>query len=143
MSQSAGKWVMAAGGLIMVAGLSMLPAALGDTHDQNTLMIAACSFSLGMLTMSAGFYFQTRSLQATGKTSESERKSQNSQTKRKGSCDACQSEAPVIQCTVHRVHLCGDCLAQHYDFRACAYTPTTRRAAVRSGKSSAMRAGRS
>jgi hypothetical protein len=28
---------------------------------------------------------------------------------------------------VHQLHLCADCLGKHYDFRSCAYVPSTRR----------------
>jgi hypothetical protein len=30
---------------------------------------------------------------------------------------------------VHEIHLCGNCLGDHYDFRSCAYVPSTRRTA--------------
>lgn len=140
MSQSTGNWIIAGGAVVMFGGLCLLPAALSDTHDPNTLMIAACVFSLGMLTMSGGFYLKAKALHTPGITTG--REQANSNRKTKGGCDACQAEAPVIQCTVHRVHLCGNCLGQHYDFRSCAYMPTTRRAAARGSKGAAMKAGR-
>ena len=56
---------------------------------------------------------------------------------RKPNCDRCAKDEPVIQCRVHQLHLCGDCLAQHYDFRSCAYVPSTRRATVKSAAAQA------
>ncbi len=47
----------------------------------------------------------------------------------RGGCDLCGSETPVIHCRVHDIHVCGNCLANHYDFRSCAYVPSTRRTA--------------
>jgi len=38
---------------------------------------------------------------------------------------------PVIHCKVHQVHMCAECLGQHYDFRTCSYVPSTRRPATK------------
>jgi hypothetical protein len=142
MSQKAGNWIIAAGAVGMLFGLSALPAALGDSHDSSTLAVAACLFSLGSLTTAGGIYVKARALQVTPGSAAAAREAANSHRRPRGGCDACQAEVPVIQCTVHRVHLCASCLAQHYDFRSCAYMPTTRRAAARGSKSAAVRAGR-
>jgi len=140
MSQSTGKWIIAAGGMVMLLGLCMLPAALGDNHDSNTLALAACLFSLGTLVVASGIYLKARSLpQASPATA---RENGHAARKIRGGCDACQAEPPVVQCTVHRVHLCASCLAQHYDFRSCAYVPTTRRSAARGTRNAAAKAGR-
>jgi hypothetical protein len=142
MSQKAGNWIIAAGVVVMLFGLSVLPAALGDRHDSSTLAVAACLFSLGSLTTAGGIYIKARALKAAPGSAAAAREAGNSHRKQKGGCDACQADVPVIQCTVHRVHLCAGCLARHYDFRSCAYMPTTRRTASRGSKSAAVRAGR-
>lgn len=142
MSQTAGNWMMGIGGMVTFFGLCLLPAALGDTHDTSSLALSACLFSLGMLTMAGGFYVKARAIPGAAGSRTVKRENSSSGRKVKGGCDACHADDPVILCTVHRVHLCGNCLSQHYDFRSCAYTPSTRRNSARGGKSAAARSGR-
>jgi hypothetical protein len=58
----------------------------------------------------------------------------------RGGCDLCGTEAPVVNCRVHQMHLCGECLGQHYDFRSCVYVPSTRRQMAIKGMARAAKA---
>jgi len=42
---------------------------------------------------------------------------------------------------VHQVHLCADCLGQHYDLRSCTYVPSSRRLANKAAKNMAKARG--
>jgi hypothetical protein len=120
----ASSWVTIAGLFLMLLGLCFLPAALGDHSEENLLAAAVCSFGLGALTSATGVYLKARALQA-GTTSAGFAPTPK---RVRGGCGLCGTETPVIHCRVHEVHLCGNCLGSHYDFRSCAYTPSTRRA---------------
>jgi hypothetical protein len=122
----ASGWAIVGGCFLMVLGLSFLPAAFGEHPDASILGLGIGAFSLGALVGAGGLYMKARAVQATGTTSSTPK----SQPKRiRGGCDLCGSETPVIHCRVHDVHVCGNCLADHYDFRSCAYVPSTRRTA--------------
>jgi hypothetical protein len=107
---------------LILLGLSFLPAAFSRDNDQTILGAAICAVSFGALLISAGLYLKARVLQSAaagaGKT--------QSKTVR-GGCDLCGTESPVIHCRVHQLHICGECVGQHYDFRSCVYVPSTRR----------------
>lgn len=60
----------------------------------------------------------------------------------RGGCDLCGTDTPVIHCRVHQIHICGECVARHYDFRSCVYVPSTRRPASSKPVSRSARAGR-
>jgi len=107
---------------LILLGLSFLPAAFSADHDQTILGAAICSVSFGALLISAGFYLKTRYLQTTA---AGPAKAQPRTVR--GGCDLCGTESPVIHCRVHQLHICGDCVGQHYDFRSCVYIPSTRR----------------
>jgi hypothetical protein len=122
---------------LILLGLSFLPAAFSRDHDQTILGAAICAVSFGALLISAGLYLKARVLQTAssgpGKT--------QSKTVR-GGCDLCGTESPVIHCRVHQLHICGDCVGKHYDFRSCAYIPSTRRVSAAKPLSKTARAGR-
>jgi len=92
------------------------------------LEFGACQFSLGALVMACGIYAKARALQSAIASGEPRKEPSNSNQRVRGGCDLCGTEAPAVQCKVHQLHLCGSCLAQHYDVRSCAYVPTTRTA---------------
>jgi hypothetical protein len=121
--------MIAGGGLMIVPALFCLAAAMGGQSDTNVLSVAGAFFSSGMLIISTGVYFKARVLQT-------DRKGESATTNRRvrGGCDLCAGETPVVQCKVHQLHLCANCLVIHYDFRSCAYAPTTRRATARATK---------
>lgn len=114
------------GCFLMVLGLAFLPAAFGTHPDESILGLGICVFSLGALTVAGGLYMKAHALKS-GATSANAPKVQPKRVR--GGCDLCGSETPVIHCRVHDIHVCGNCLGNHYDFRSCAYVPSTRRTA--------------
>jgi len=126
MPSKTGSWIILAGAVLAVAGFCVLPAALGENGDKNLLGLGASIFSLGALTMAAGVYLKAPLVVSKRAAKQAEENAAARPVR--GGCDRCQSEAPAIHCKVHNVHLCGTCLAEHYDFRACVYVPSTRRA---------------
>jgi hypothetical protein len=139
MSSKAANWIIAAGAVLMAIGLCFLPAALGERPDADLLEVGACLFSLGALIIAAGMYTKARMVQMEIASGEP-RKEPTSNQRVRGGCDLCGTEAPVVQCKVHQLHLCGSCLAQHYDVRSCAYVPTTRTATNKTGRNLAANA---
>jgi hypothetical protein len=111
---------------LMFLGLCFLPAALGNHPDPAILGGGICLFALGALMASGGIYLKAVALQ--GGTPAGPAKAPAK--KARGGCDLCGTESPVVNCRVHQVHLCGDCVAKHYDFRSCVYVPSTRRVAA-------------
>ena len=118
---------MVIGGCIAFLGLCALAAAFEPNRDRIMLGGGLTILSTGMMLMAGGLYIKARSLPevlARGSASHTKRG-------RKANCDRCGKDEPVIQCRVHQVHLCSACLADHYDFRSCAYVPSTRRSATK------------
>jgi hypothetical protein len=140
MSSKTANWIIAAGVFLMFIGLCFLPGVLGEHPDADMLEIGACQFSLGALVVATGIYAKARFLQSAIASGDLRKESAPSNHRVRGGCDLCGSEAPVVQCKVHQLHLCGSCLAQHYDVRSCAYVPTTR-TATRSGRTLANARG--
>lgn len=135
MQSRTGNWMMALGAMIGVVGLSIMPAGLGpNSADRNMLGLGATIFSMGALSIALGIYLKALRL----KSVPGSKPIQSAAPARplRGGCDRCHVEMPVIQCKVHQQHLCGSCLAEHYDFRTCAYAPSTRKL----GKAMAARA---
>jgi hypothetical protein len=120
-----GTWLIAIGGLVALLGLTILPSALASDSDKTLLDLCALAVSLAMMIIAGGLYLKARSY-GGATTAESAAK-----RARKATCDSCGKQEPVIQCRVHQLHLCADCLASHYDFRSCAYVPSTRRGGPR------------
>ena len=121
----------------ILLGLSFLPAAFSHEHDPTILGAAICAVSFGFLSIAAGFYMKTRLMQGTAKAGP------GTQGKSvRGGCELCGTESPVIHCRVHQLHICGDCVSAHYDFRSCVYIPSTRRPAPAKPLTKAARAGR-
>jgi hypothetical protein len=140
MSSKTATWIIVAGTLLMFVGLCFLPAALSEHPDADLLEIAACQFSLGALLIAAGIYVKARILRSGIASGDLRKESAPSNQRVRGGCDLCGTEAPVVQCKVHQLHLCGNCLAQHYDVRSCAYVPTTRTATGKNGRNLAANA---
>jgi hypothetical protein len=140
MSSKTATWIIAAGVLMMFIGLCFLPGAFGGHPDADMLEIGACQFSLGALVVAAGIYAKARVLQSAMASGEPRKESATANPRVRGGCDLCGSEAPVVQCKVHQLHLCGACLAQHYDVRSCAYVPTTRTAGNKTSRKLAANA---
>jgi hypothetical protein len=122
---------------LILLGLSFLPAAFSADHDQTILGAAICAVSFGALLISAGLYLRARALQtaAAGPGKAQPRTV-------RGGCDLCGTESPVIHCRVHQLHICGECVGQHYDFRSCVYIPSTRRPGATKPLAKAARAAK-
>ena len=126
MSTKTASWIIGAGVLMMFIGLCFLPGAFGPHPGQDMLEIGACQFSLGALIVAGGIYAKARVVQFAIAAGEPRKEVATANQRVRGGCDLCGTEAPVVQCKVHQLHLCGTCLAQHYDVRSCSYIPTSR-----------------
>ncbi len=126
MATKTGTWLMAIGSFIAFVGLCFLPAAFGPDSDRTMLSAGAVVVSTGLLLIAGGLYVKARTL---GTAAAPAGASASGKRTRKSICDRCGLNEPVIQCRVHQLHLCADCLSNHYDFRSCAYVPSTRRGA--------------
>src|ERR1051325_7491615 len=124
MQSKTGNLMMVHGAVIAVIGLIVIPAGMGqDSADHNLVGVGAAVFAMGALLAAIGIYLKSKALQSTSpKITEAA-----ANRPIRGGCDRCQKEVPVIHCKVHQQHLCGACLAEHYDFRSCVYAPSTRR----------------
>ena len=120
------KTLIVIGVLTCFSALLALPAALAGNKDQELLGTALAFFGLGALMIALSLYLQSRALQSRISADPNVIAALQS-GKRKGTCDNCKSAIPVIQCTMHRVTLCANCLVQHYDSRGCVYVPATRK----------------
>ncbi len=125
MGQKVSGSAIVLGCLMMFGGMCFLPAALGSKPDPVALGAGTALFAVGALMIASGIYLKARVLQASGPV---EPKAQPKRSR--GGCDLCGTEAPVVNCKVHQMHMCGECLGQHYDFRSCVYVPSTRRQAA-------------
>jgi len=121
MSSKMGNWIIALGVLGVCVGLVCIPAALVDKSDASVLAFGACLFSMGALLAAVGMYAKAKAVAAAP------REEAPSVRKVRGGCDICHGDVPIIACKVHNIQLCAACLAEHYDFRSCAYVPATRR----------------
>ena len=122
-------------------GLIVLPAALGEHVDTSLLILGACGVSLGSVIAASGIYFKARARTAARIKPRRRENPSNSARRVRGGCDICHGDMPVIHCKVHQVHLCADCLGQHYDFRSCTYVPSSRRLASKAAKNLAKARG--
>jgi hypothetical protein len=125
MSSRIGSWIIGLGGIVLFAGLCVLPSAFGQTPDPTLLPVGACLFSLGAVAIAAGIYMKARALQASN---PGVAQAPSIARKTRSGCDLCGVESPAVLCTIHQLHLCGTCLDQHYDVRSCIYVPTPRKA---------------
>jgi len=141
MSSKTGTWLIAVGALGAFIGILMLPAALGEHPDSSLLILGACGMSVGSVIAALGIYLKARAAQSPAAKLAASGEPKNSTRRVRGGCDVCHGDLPVIHCKVHQVHLCADCLAQHYDFRTCAYVPSNRRSAARTPKNLAKARG--
>lgn len=138
MPQKIYNSLIAMGALVAFVGLMFFPSALmGANKEDNMLGAGMAIFSMGALAISIGFYFKAKSLSSP----ESDAARLAGSKRRKGNCDACQQDAAVVQCTMHKMALCAACLSKHYDSRACVYVPAVRRSVVRSARGASVGRG--
>jgi hypothetical protein len=140
MSTKTASWIIGAGVLMMFIGLCFLPGAFGAHPEPDMLEVGACQFSLGALIVAAGIYAKARVLQFALAAGGPRKETATTNQRLRGGCDLCGTEAPVVECKVHQLHLCGTCLTQHYDVRSCAYVPTSRTASNKGGRKLASNA---
>jgi hypothetical protein len=133
MSSRTGSWIIALGALITFLGLCVLAVSFGKSGDPDELASGAGFFSMGAVAVAAGIYFKARALQSSN-ASDSPRKESPAANRTRGGCELCGTEAPVIQCKVHQLQMCGACLSQHYDARSCIYLPRTRGTSAKSNR---------
>ncbi len=132
MSSRTGNWMIAFGVVIGFVGLCMMPAGLGNHNDRSLLGLGAALFGTGALAVAAGIYL--KALLLSSQPTAIVPASDHTKLMPRGACDLCRKEAPVVHCKVHQFHLCARCLAEHYDFRACVYVPSTRRAETKGSR---------
>ena len=134
MTSRSGSWMIGFGTAVAFLGVCFLPAAFGPHPDGNVLGMGASIFSLGALTIAGGVYVKAQVVKSSaGAPVEIQRKVKNP-------CELCKNDPPVVHCKVHNLHLCANCLSEHYDFRSCVYTPSSRSAAGKPSKSMTARA---
>jgi hypothetical protein len=132
--------MIAAGAVAAFVGVCFFPAGLSD-HDSSVLGLGAAVFGVGCLLMAAGFYLKAQATYAQPLPANLSKETATApKAPPRGACDLCRKETPVIHCKVHQFHLCGRCLAEHYDFRSCVYVPSTRRVETKNTKSMASKA---
>src|SRR5262249_22517480 len=105
MGQKLGCTLLVIGGFLLLLGVSFVPAALLEHSDETILGAGICTIAFGALTCAAGFYVKTRALESSATRGSA------GIHKVRGGCDLCRSEAPVVHCRVHQLHICGTCLA--------------------------------
>ena len=127
MAAKTGSWLIRIGCCIAFLGLCGLVAAFEPNRDKVLMGAGMMVLSTGMMMLSGGLYIKARISPETVPSGSALRTKRN----RKANCDRCGKNEPVIQCRVHQVHLCSDCLSGHYDFRSCAYVPSTRRSTAK------------
>jgi hypothetical protein len=127
MARKTGTWLIVSGAIIAFFGLCTLLGSFEPNQDKVLLGAGMAILSTGMTLVAGGLYLKARAVSGTAARASAS----PSKRGRKGNCDRCGKNEPVIQCRVHQVHLCGGCLGEHYDFRACAYVPSTRRSTPR------------
>ena len=126
MALKIGSWMVGVGCCFALAGLCFLPAAFGVHPDSALLVAGGMLFSLGMVVAASGMYVKARYWAEVAPAATS------SDGKRgRKICDACGKQKSAIQCRVHELQLCPDCLEEHYDFRSCAYAPIVRQVATK------------
>jgi hypothetical protein len=125
MAAKTGTWLIVIGAFIIFVGLCFVPAAFGPRPEKSLLGPGLAIFATGTLLVAAGLYLKARALAELTPAAAST----NVKRARKSNCDRCGKNEPAVQCRVHQIHLCPDCLGEHYDFRSCAYIPSTRRGA--------------
>jgi hypothetical protein len=127
MATKTGTWLIGLGCCIAFLGLCALPAAFGENSDKTLAGVGMTILSTGMMLISGGLYLKSRNFggRAAGRTDSQTRRG------REATCNQCGRNEAVIQCRVHHVNLCGDCVGKHYDFRSCAYVPSVRRSTAK------------
>jgi hypothetical protein len=123
MSSRLANSIIGVGAFAILIGLCLFPVAMGDHGDSSLLPLGACALSLGSLAVASGIYVKARTVGPKAGTS-TETKGQPKRVR--GGCDICHGDFPIIHCKVHQLHLCTECMREHFDVRSCIYVPSTR-----------------
>jgi hypothetical protein len=141
MSEKAWNWLIAVGALVAIVGLLFFPAALsGPARDEGLMGAGGAVLGTGALIIAMSLYFKASSIR-NAIDANPQLAAMLAGKKLKASCDNCQQGASVILCSMHKKSLCGNCLAEHYDSRACVYVPAARRAAARNARAASATRG--
>ena len=127
-------WV---GSLAILFALCALPAAFEKNADHVPVELSVVFFSLGAVIIAIGMYVKARALQDQAPKPVA---LEESNAQRRGGCDLCGGEIPVVECKVHQLDLCGNCLARHFDYRSCSYIPTSKASSSKSARGMAAKA---
>lgn len=119
------KVIYALGVCIAVLGIASLLAGLGPHNKDLVYSTGSSLFSLGALTIAAGFYLHSRKIR-----SEFEPKEKKTDKKSERLCSVCNREVAQVFCRVHVLRLCPACLDNHDDGKNCLYVPARRAAAA-------------
>ncbi len=136
MGNKLGNFLIVVGSFLMLLGLCFLPAGLSN-KDQSIMGAGVLALTFGAMWIAGGLYIKARTLQNSAPSGVAAQPQAV-----RGGCDLCGTNSPVIHCRVHQIHICGECVARHYDFRSCVYVPSTRRASSAKPAGRAARAGR-
>ena len=124
------------GCFLMVLGLAFLPAAFGTHPDESILGLGICVFSLGALTVAGGLYMKAHALKsgtifAAGlDVTDPEPPDPNDPLlKLPNLIVAPHIASATVGTRGAMAEICANNLGNHYDFRSCAYVPSTRRTA--------------
>ncbi len=124
MMVKAANWSIGFGVAFFLLGLCVLAAGLSDPSETAISGLGLLMFSFGGVGVGLGMYLKARSMQSAPVSSPEPQAIRRAA----GGCDLCGVETPAVHCRVHQLHLCGPCLAKHYDVRSCVYVPSQRRA---------------
>jgi hypothetical protein len=131
MALKIASWMIGVGCFLTFAGLCFFPAAFFPQRDTPILGAGAMLFSTGMVLAALGLYIKARFW------AESESLKARSGKSKRRICNFCGEQESAVECRVHHLHLCGDCLGKHYDFKTCAYVPSARQSPPKSRTQSA------
>jgi len=125
-----GLWLILMGAILAFLGVCFFPAAFGDNGDRNLLGAGSAVFAMGTLLISSGLYLKATLLKQQANASAGKTDAKPGKITY---CDRCGEKEAAVQCRVHQVQMCPDCLREHYDFRSCAYVPSPRRMSQAAG----------
>lgn len=113
------------GSILAAIGIVCYVSTIGQpSHSEPIVATASTFFSMGILVIAAGLYWQGRRLQG-------EHQQQTIQVKKTDRlCSVCNRESAQVFCRVHVLRLCPNCIDKHDDGKNCLYVPARRAAAA-------------